>query len=154
MTRSRVAWAIAGLDIVTILVTRLIDPSGDVSAIVVFTLGVGSFVGVGALLDTRVPGNVIGQLLLAAGTLMTASMAMGTYGSLGALYVPHWPLSDGVGLAGTVAFVYPFLIALIGVPLVFPDGRLPSRRFRWVVLLAIASSGRVDPQLDPRARAE
>ncbi len=139
MTRSRLAWGIAALDIVTILVTRLIDPSGDVSAIVVFTLGVGSFAGVGALLDARVPGNIIGPLLLAAGTLMTASMAMGTYGSLGALQGSNWPLADIVGQAGTILFVYPFMIALIGVPLVFPDGCLPSRRFRWITQLTIAS---------------
>ena len=70
---------------------------------------------------------------------MTMSMAMGTYGSLGALQVPPWPLSDVVGLAGVILFVYPFLIALISVPLVFPDGRLPSQRFRWCILLTIAS---------------
>ena len=56
MTRNRLAWGVAALDVVTILVTRLIDPSGDLSAIIIFTLGVGSFAGVGALLDTRVPG--------------------------------------------------------------------------------------------------
>ena len=139
MTHNRLAWGIAAIDIVTILVTRLIDPSGDVSAIVIFTIGVASFAAVGALLETRVPGNVIGRLLLAAGTLMAASMAMVTYGSLGTLQVPRWPLSHIVGPAGAVMFVYPFMIALIGVPLVFPDGRLPSRRFRWVILLAIAS---------------
>lgn len=139
MTRNRIDWGIAAIDIATILVTRLIDPSGDVGAIIIFTLGVASFAGVGALLDTRVPGNAIGHLLLGAGTLMTASMAMGTYASLGLLRDPHWPLAEAVQLAGTVLFVYPFMIALIGVPLVFPDGRLPSRRFRWVILLTIAS---------------
>jgi hypothetical protein len=139
MIRNRLAWVLAAIDIATILVARLIDPSGDVSAIVLYTLGVASFAAVGALLDTRVPGNPIGRLLLAAGTFMTMSMAMGTYSSLGALQVPAWPLSHIVGLAGTVLFVYPFLIALIGVPLVFPDGHLPSRRFRWIVLLTIAS---------------
>ncbi len=139
MTRNRVAWGIAALDMFTIMITRLIDPSGDVSAILVFALGVGSFAGVGALLETRVPGNMIGRLLITAGTLMTASMAMGTYSSLGALQAPNWPLSEIVGLVGVVLFVYPFMIALIGVPLIFPDGHLPSRQFRWVVVLTIVS---------------
>jgi hypothetical protein len=35
-------------------------------------------------------------------------------------------------------FALPFVIALVGVPLVFPDGRLPSRRFRWVAWAAVA----------------
>ncbi|HEX2756305.1 MAG TPA: hypothetical protein VHM48_12625 [Candidatus Limnocylindrales bacterium] len=139
MKRAQLTWGIAGLDIVVILATRLIDPAGDISGVVIFTIGVASFAAVGALLDTRVPGNRIGLLLLAAGTLMSAAMATGTYASLGALQEPPWPSSGAALIAGSTLFVYPFMIALIGVPLVFPDGHLPSGRFRWVVRLTIAN---------------
>jgi hypothetical protein len=139
MRRTWAIWGIAILDVAAVLVARLVDPSGDLGAIVVFSLGVGSFAVVGAVLDTRVPGNVIGLLLLAAGTAMSAAMAMGTYGSIGALQTPPLLGSGFAQLAGGTLFVYPFMIALIGVPLVFPDGRLPSRHFRWVVRLTLAN---------------
>ena len=140
MKRSYVLWGIAALDILAFLIARAFDPFGDAATIVIFGLGIGSFAAVGALLGTRVPGNPIGALLLAAGTVLSAAMIVNTYADLGALHVPRWP---GIGLAGVVGptlFVFPFLMALIGVPLVFPDGRLPSRRFRWVVRIAIADA--------------
>ena len=139
MRRAQVTWGIAILDVVAILVTRLVDPSRDLFATVVFTIGIGSFAAVGALIDSRVPGNVIGLLLLTAGSVMSVAMAMVTYGSLAALHEPRWPGSGAAQLVGSTLFVYPFMIALIAVPLVFPDGHLASRRFRWVIGLTIAN---------------
>ncbi len=139
MRRGRVAWGIASLDIVAFLVASMFDPAGDVGAAVLYAIGIASFAGVGALLCTRVPANPIGVLLLAAGTVLVAAIVIGTYADLGALQVPPWPGSGLARLVGDTLFIYPFVIALIGVPLVFPDGRLLSRRFRWIVWIAIAN---------------
>jgi hypothetical protein len=139
MRRSHVAWGIAALDIVAFLVASLFDPARDVGATFLYVVGIGSFAAVGALLSTRVPANPIGVLLLAAGTILGAAMVIGTYADLGALQVPPWPGSGPARIVANTLFVYPFVIALIGVPLVFPDGHLPSRRFRWVVRIAIAN---------------
>ena len=138
MTRSRVAWGIAGLDIIVFLIASMIGPAGDAGAIALYVIGIGSFAGVGAMLCTRVPANSIGVLLLAAGTTLVAAVVIGTYADAGALQVPPWPGSGLARRIGDAMFIYPFVIALIGVPLVFPDGRLPSPRFRWVVGIAIA----------------
>ena len=139
MTRSRVAWGIAGLDIVAALVVGLSDPAEPIGAVILYVIGVGSLAAVGALLWARVPGNPIGALLLAAGTTLVAAAAIGTYANIGLVQLPAWPLSSLAQRVGDSMFIYPFVIALIGVPLVYPDGRLPSPRFRWVVRIAITN---------------
>ncbi len=42
-------------------------------------------------------------------------------------------------LASETLFFYPIVIVLIAVPLVFPDGRLPSPRWRWMLALLVAA---------------
>ena len=138
MNRARTAWAIAVIDLAIFIPASLIDPAPDYGAIVLYLLGIGAYVGIGALLVSRVPANPIGALMLTTGTIAVAAGVIGTYADVGVLQDPQWP---GVVLARTVGdamFIYPILIALVGIPLVFPDGSLPSRRFRWVVLLLIA----------------
>lgn len=136
---SRVAWGIAALDIVAFLVASTYDAASfDAGATALYVIGIASFAGVGALLYARVPGNSIGILLLAAGTTLVAAVMVGMYADLGARQVPPWPGSGIARSIGDSMFIYPFVIAIIGVPLVFPDGRLPSRRFRWLVALAVA----------------
>ena len=138
MNRSRIAWSLAALDVMVILAASLVvDPAPDYVAVAVYALGITSFVAVGALLVTRVPANPIGPLLLAAGTFAVASSALWSYANLGALQPSAWPGSGLARSIGDAFFIYPIVIALVDIPLVFPDGRLPSRRFRWVVLASI-----------------
>ncbi len=139
MKRSRLAWGIAALDVVAFLVAFSFDPTGGSGAAVLYVIGIASFTAVGALLWTRVPANPIGVMLLAAGTVLVAAIVVGTYADVGALQVPPWPGASLARRIGDTMFIYPFVIALIGVPLVFPDGRLPSARFRWVVRITIAN---------------
>jgi len=134
-----VVWAVAGLDIVVSLVLGLSDPAEPIGAVILYMIGIGSLAAVGALLWARVPGNPIGALLLAAGTTLVAAAAIGTYANIGLVQLPAWPLSSLAQRVGDSMFIYPFVIALIGVPLVYPDGRLPSPRFRWVVRIAITN---------------
>ncbi len=138
MMRGRVAWGIAGTEMVVFLVAVAFDPVPASFVTLLFALGIGAYVGIGALLVNRVPTNPIGVLLMATGTIGAAASVISAYADLGALQSPPWP---GVDLARTVReslFLYPVVIALVLIPLVFPDGRLPSRRFRVVVVLAIA----------------
>jgi hypothetical protein len=133
------SWGLAVIDVVAIFVARLADPAGNPGTVVLYVIGIASFVGVGALLITRVGSNPIGVMLLAAGTVLVVAVALGTYADIGKLQLPMWP---GSGLARTIGdaiFIYPIVIALVGIPLFFPDGRLPSRRFRWVVGITIAN---------------
>jgi len=146
MTRARVAWAIAIADIVVVSVlmvmTPLITPSGSptldtVAGGLLFVGGIAAFSTVGAVLITRVPSNLIGPLLLVVGTSFVASIVIGDYGAFGAMQDPVWPGYSEAAAIGNAMLIYPILIALIGVPLFFPDGRLPSPRFRWIVRILI-----------------
>jgi hypothetical protein len=134
----RIAWTIAVVDIVAVMIC-LVDPGLDGASGLLYVVGIGSFVVVGAVLRTRVPGNPIGGLLLTAGTLLVVAVSIGTYADIGALHRPPLPGTDVARHVGDALFIYPFAIAFIGIPLVFPDGRLPSPRFRWVAGLAIVT---------------
>jgi hypothetical protein len=99
---------------------------------------------VGALLVTRLPRNPIGWILLATSTVASASLAGGTYVNVSVT-------EFGGALPGTVAVawigqytIYP-CIGAVGcfLLLLFPDGHLPSPRWRavaWLSALMIAAS--------------
>ena len=149
MRRGVAASALALLDIVgyVVLVVAFPGMGSDLASTVLFGGAVAVFSVMGALLIHRVPANPIGALLLATGTAQSAGIALLLYAGLGAAAAPPWPGSAIVAGLGDVWYSAPFVIAIVGVPLLFPDGRLPSRRFRWVVratvagLVAMALSG-------------
>ena len=134
MTRGRIAWAIAAADVIGFLLSTM--PTGFDPAMILYVFGIASFAGVGALLINRFPAHPIGPLLLAAGTTLVAAIAIGMYADIGKTQVPPWPGAPLARRLGDLLFFYPFLIAVIGIPLLFPDGRLPSPRFRWVAATA------------------
>lgn len=141
--RSIVAWCLAVASIVTYVATSLLGPRGDFMAVVMFGVLIGglivSSVSVGALLISRVPGNPVGTLLLATGVLTAGFTALATYSSQGASADPVWPGAAAVAVVTDFLFVYVIAIVLVGVPLVFPDGQLPSPRYRWFAWLAVAA---------------
>jgi hypothetical protein len=115
---------------------RLTAPSGDnpvEDAIVV--VGFGMFAVVGALLVARRPGNPIGWILSAA-SLVVLAAALETY----AAYVmttrgrPDWLATVGVWANSWYWFLFLGLV-LVYLPLLFPDGRLPSRRWLPVAVV-------------------
>ena len=89
--------------------------------------------GVGAIVTLVVPGNRVGWLMLAAAAVLgigTAFTEAGIHGVVtapasvpGAAYLAA--LGPGLQAAGLV-------VAVAGVPAVFPDGRLPGSRWRWL----------------------
>jgi len=142
MRRGGVALAVAFIDIAVYAILGVItfeDLGSDPVSTVMFGGAVASFSLMGALLIRRVPANPIGALLLATGTAQVAGIVILTYASRGESAAPPWPGSTLASLFGDVLYLAPFVIALIGIPLVFPDGRLPSPRFRWVIWITIAA---------------
>jgi hypothetical protein len=130
-----VAWglwlAIVGTFLV-VVVTGAAAEDGEGSA-VAYTFFVGIFATMGALVASRRPRNPIGWILLAAGASYTVGglTVTQTEGDGSAPVLVHW-LSTWVWMAG----IGP--AATFGL-LLFPDGRLPSPRWRAFAWFAAAT---------------
>jgi hypothetical protein len=115
---------------------------------VMLGVGFGAFAVVGALLVVRRPTNAIGWILAAIGLMVSIFNAGGGY----ATYVTATRgRPDALAVFGTwAANCYWFLmlaLALIYLPMLFPDGRLLSRRWLLIAVLAgIATLGIVLPK--------
>ncbi len=99
-----------------------------------FTLAYGV---VGLLLAWRKPGNLIGWLMFAAAAVGAASESASFY------LVADYRLRGGQLPLGWLAVLAqpgwaPCIVALGLIVLLFPDGRLPGRRWRWFVGVYLA----------------
>ncbi|MFY9932896.1 MAG: GAF domain-containing protein [Streptosporangiaceae bacterium] len=107
--------------------------SAGVPGTLSFAFAVSTVAVVGAVVTLAVPGNRVGWLLLAAASVMGTGLALMNAGAHGLVTAPGsipgagYLAALGIGLAAAG-----MLIAVVGVPAVFPDGRLPGRRWRWL----------------------
>ncbi|HXZ73063.1 MAG TPA: histidine kinase, partial [Streptosporangiaceae bacterium] len=98
------------------------------------------YAGVGGLIAARVPGNPIGWLLCLLGLALAASLFLEQYGLRGLATAPgSLPAVRPISALGssTQNLAVASLIVLV---LLFPDGRLPSRRWRPVLWAATAAA--------------
>ena len=134
------AWPLAGLTacaLVPALVLAALNASrlGTVrtGADVVLAVAVGVGVATSQLIISRLPGNPIGWLLGLIELSLAASMFTDQYALYGLATAPgSLPAARTAGwAAGVLATVTVLLLAFL--VLLFPDGRLPSRRWRPVL---------------------
>jgi hypothetical protein len=147
--RAQVAsWALAGFAVLLLVATLVLaglngrhQTAGQTGTYVLLGLAVGLYTGTGRLIVSRLPGNAIGWLLglvglSLAGTMLTEQYALyglaTAPGSVPAARLAGW--CSGTMAALTVELLF-FLVLL------FPDGRLPSRRWRpvlWAMFVVVA----------------
>jgi signal transduction histidine kinase len=147
-TARRVAGAIVAASFVLLGVSAVLtvlkaDYSGHNSLDLVFIplmfLGTGIYLWVGRLIVTRQPSNTIGWLLLAIPLVAAFAFANGGYATRALVTAP-----------GTLPFgrlsawidrwtIVPMLAGLIPIFLLYPNGRLPSRRWRPALWLTVAA---------------
>jgi hypothetical protein len=138
------AWSLAGLCVTMFLVSVLLYvlarsaqlPSGlraNIALIDMLTsLPVLAFPLVGALLASRRPRNPIGWICLADGLLWTFLGMINYYGIYGLAQTKSIPFPVAVYALGQWLWVPTVGLLAIYLVLLFPDGRLPSRR--WLPL--------------------
>jgi hypothetical protein len=133
--RSRLAWALLGLTVVLLAASVVIGFTGGETwnqqfAFIPVAL---AFAVVGALVAART-GNRLGWLFLAAAAVSGVSLAAYAYAArVGAAGLPGaawaaWVFTVVLGITATLFWL---------TPLLFPDGRPPSRRWWPVVWVAI-----------------
>jgi hypothetical protein len=91
---------------------------------------------VGAFVTLRRPGNPIGPLLLVAGLSVFAWFSSSAYATYALVIRPDQPGGlIALWISGWVPFGYAYVL-LVFVPLLYPDGRFLSRRWRVIGWLA------------------
>jgi hypothetical protein len=126
----RLAWGLWGLAVALIGVAAAVNPALILGYVGVLGLLSLAFLTVGAFLGGRRPGNAVGWLLLGWGLVMAFSAFTGAYVERGLVRDPgSVPGSDWVAWAEAVVW-HPAFALLAFLLLLFPDGRLPSRRWR------------------------
>jgi len=130
----------AGVVVQVVLARRLGTLEDDPAEGVLIWVGFAFFAALGALLMARRPRNAIGWIMSGAAVLIGLAPAGDAYAAY-AMTVLGRPDPLAVLGAWVQSWYWLLLIAMIsiGLPLLFPDGRLPSRK--WRVPAAFAASG-------------
>jgi hypothetical protein len=142
------AWVLAALDLL-ILVAMLVllglnatrIGASKTEAAAILALAVVVCAGTGRLITSRVPGNAIGWLLGLIGLTVVSSLLAEQYAVYGLATAPRsLPAAKLVGSVAGLAAALTVIMLLLLV-LLFPDSRLPSRRWRpvlWAIFVVAA----------------
>jgi hypothetical protein len=96
-----------------------------------------SFSIIGAILASRLPVNAVGWFFCAAACIAAVAHLGAEYAIYALLAQPN-PLPAGITLAWLSSWVWiPSLGCIVLSFLLFPDGRLPGRRWAWLAWLSV-----------------
>ncbi len=141
-TASRLAWSVCGLSLALIAcaIVLAVLNGADVEAIS-FPLALMASALVGGLVASRRPENPVGWFFLGGAVCFALAGVAAEYATYGPLTAPG-ALPGARAMAWLVSWVSVpgVMLLLFFVPLYFPDGRLVSPRWRWLVWVAFLFS--------------
>jgi hypothetical protein len=129
------AVAIAALTVGLVIVGR----GGVLDAAIATLVGVG-VAGVARVLTARRPDNRVGYALAAIALLFVTAIACDSYSGHAAETDPQAALTFAVCLGQQIWSVWLFAAVGIALPLLFPDGKLPSPRWRVVAWAGVVGT--------------
>ena len=144
------AWSLAGLSLAMFaasvalyLATLPVRPpiswgTGGTSGVLYILLPFLSFPLVGALIASRRPTNPIGWICLAVGIFWMLNVVAGSYVIYGLRVASPGSVPHPVAIGSLAEWLGPTAVGLLGTYLIllFPDGRLPSSRWRPLAWLS------------------
>jgi hypothetical protein len=105
-----------------------------------FAVAIAAVAVVGAVVTLAVPSNRVGWLQLAGAAAMGAGQACIEAGVHGLVTAPgSVPGAAYLAAIGPGLEAAGMLVVVVGVPVVFPDGRLPGPRWRWLAWCGVAA---------------
>jgi hypothetical protein len=142
----RLAWTLCAITWLAILASWVLGllsipeprPSGQKTLGEIFVGGFAdlAFATIGALIVSRHPRNAVGWISCAAPLAMALSIFTGEWGFY-ALFAEPGSLPGGLNMAWLTEWIWiPAMMVVNTLLLLFPDGRLPSSRWRVVPWLA------------------
>ena len=137
--RAALIWMVALSVILPIGLAQLFNPA-ELITLLIFSEVMVSFALVGAIVVTRLPGNPIGWLLWSSGAALAWATAGVAYGTQSAATCGGClPATVPIALAANSGLITILGAITIFIPLLFPNGRLPSSRWRPVAWLGLTS---------------
>ncbi len=138
-TAARIAWSVCGLTLtLTACALVLAVLNGAQADEVSFPLAMTASAVVGGLVASRRPANPVGWFFLGSAACFALVGFASGYATYGLLTAPGaLPGAQAVVWLLSWLWLPGVMLLLSFVPLYFPDGRLVSQRWRWVVRIAL-----------------
>jgi signal transduction histidine kinase len=139
-TSAVLAWSLVGVStlLCAVAVWLAVLQDGDVGfTIFVTLLAAIPFPLIGALIASRFPSNAIGWIFMGVGLLQALNVFGSEYARYTLLTDPgSLPFAEAASVIAFVAWMPSLGLLTTFLLLLFPDGRLPSRRWRWAAWLS------------------
>jgi hypothetical protein len=125
---------VAAANVVVSIGAAVLAPGQGPLDLMVLALAILAMATVGIVLAIRVPANSVGLLLVVSSLALGVETLGLTYAHASLAFAGgSWPGTALAAWLDMVMLPVPVLIMTVGIPLIFPDGRLLSARWRWAV---------------------